>query len=104
MGVRKRLVQQTITEYVCDLCKKEVSEGDAQVGSLTVKTAGARGRPRQVEVAFHGGCLRKITGTTRKARGAQSKAAKKPSTRRPKSGKKTGKRRAKSTAGNSASA
>lgn len=78
MGIRERVVKQTITEIICDLCKKPADD-KAQVGTLAVKRQGARGRPREHGVAFHEECLKKLTDTAVRGNGAtqkQKKAAK----------------------------
>ncbi|HVL80084.1 MAG TPA: hypothetical protein VM840_00650 [Actinomycetota bacterium] len=84
MGIQQRVVKQTITEYVCDLCKKVVRDKDATVGNLSVKPAGARGRPRQIDVVFHPQCLSRI------ADGGRPRAAKKPAGRKKGAARKAG--------------
>lgn len=77
MGVRERVVRQTITETFCDYCKREVPETDAKIGTLAIRAKGQRGRPSEVQVAFHTDCLAKITDTAvkpRRRRAARSRA------------------------------
>lgn len=72
MGIRERVVKQTVTEVICDLCKKPADD-KAQVGTLAVKRQGARGRPREHGVAFHEECLKKLTDTAVRGNGATQK-------------------------------
>jgi hypothetical protein len=48
-------------EYVCDFCGKPVGEGDAMVGRLSVRKAGARGLGRNLDLALHPACSDKLT-------------------------------------------
>jgi hypothetical protein len=48
-------------EYVCDFCGKGIGDGDALVGRLSLRKAGARGLGRNLEVALHAGCSDKLT-------------------------------------------
>jgi hypothetical protein len=48
-------------EYVCDFCGKAIADGDALIGRLGLRKAGARGLGRKVEVALHASCSDKLT-------------------------------------------
>ena len=94
MGIRQRVVRQTITEYVCDLCKQAISDGQARTGSLTLRSPGQRGRPAETQVAFHIACASKITDSAqRPGRKPAAKTSAAPKKRgRPAAAKKATKR------------
>jgi hypothetical protein len=48
-------------EYVCDFCGKAIGDGDAMLGRLSLRKAGARGLGRNFEVALHAPCSDKLT-------------------------------------------
>ncbi len=86
MGVRSRVVRQTVTELFCDVCKNTIQDPAAPVGTLSVKSRTARGRPKEIQVAFHGSCLTQfIDGTGRKRGGSRKGSGGR------KAGRKTGK-------------
>lgn len=107
MGVRTRTIRQSITELVCDYCKKDITEDDARIGMLSLRAPGQRGRPAQVDVAFHTGCAGKITDSASKPKRTRSSspagntrtksAARKLASRKPAGGKPATKKRAAAT-------
>jgi hypothetical protein len=48
-------------EYVCDFCGKGIGDGDALVGRVSLRKAGARGLGRNFELALHDKCSEKFT-------------------------------------------
>jgi ribosomal protein L24E len=48
-------------EYICDFCGKAIGDGDALVGRLSLRKAGARGLGRNLNVALHADCSEKLT-------------------------------------------
>jgi ribosomal protein L24E len=48
-------------EYICDFCGKAIGDGDALVGRLSLRKAGARGLGRNLNVALHADCSAKLT-------------------------------------------
>ena len=65
MGIRRILVAR----LVCDVCKIEIEDGARKVGTLQVKTEGARGRGEQWTVAFHEKCYRALVSEATKPNG-----------------------------------
>jgi hypothetical protein len=48
-------------EYVCDFCGKAIVNGDALVGRVSLRKAGARGLGRNFEMTLHDTCSEKLT-------------------------------------------
>ncbi len=48
-------------EYVCDFCGKAIGNGDALVGRVSLRKAGARGLSRSFELALHDKCSGRLT-------------------------------------------
>lgn len=70
MGVK----EQVVLEVVCDVCKKDVPKGSRRkIGTLSVKTEGARGRASEYQVAFHVSCLDKLVDTASSGTGRKRK-------------------------------
>ena len=56
-------------QYVCDFCGKAIGDGEALLGRLTLRKAGARGLGRNLDVAFHQSCSEKLTRHASPAKG-----------------------------------
>ncbi len=48
-------------EYVCDFCGEAIGDGDALVGRVSLRKAGARGLSRNFELALHDTCSGQLT-------------------------------------------
>lgn len=75
MGVKEHVV----LEVVCDVCKREVAQGNRKIGNLAVKTEGARGRSSEYQVAFHASCLSKLVDSAGRGGGGKTTRKRKSS-------------------------
>jgi len=73
MGVKERVV----LEVVCDVCKRDVPQGSRKIGTLAVRSEGARGRASEYQVAFHVSCLNKLVDSTATGTGRKRKTTRK---------------------------